>query len=191
MSMPMYNLLPQNQKKELRKMYRSRRFLAGGVLLFLFGALATVALIPSLGMSRVKLEDVLQRLSVARKVNEARLGPETRAAIEESNALLAVLAVPTPPLFAHNGFVETVLSQRTSDIRLTGIFYDGPAANAKNVFQYRLRGVAQTREALFSFVEALKTEEEFTMVDVPISNFVKDSDIDFSITIARTFPTAR
>jgi len=171
-------------------MYRIRRGIAAGALFFLIGATVAVLLVPALVISRVKLEDVSQRLSNARKVSQARLNPETRKIVEDTAELLAILTMPAPPLFAHGGFAEIVLMEKPSGISIAGIFYDGPVADIENAFRYSLRGVATTREVLFSFVETLKTNKLFSAVDLPVSNFVKDSDIEFSVTLVMNMPRA-
>lgn len=52
-------------------------------------------------------------------------------------------------------------------------------------------GVAATRQSLAVFRDALRAEPTFAAVDLPISNFAKDRDIEFSLslTIASSTPT--
>ena len=43
--------------------------------------------------------------------------------------------------------------------------------------------MAKDREVLRGFVKALEEEPYFERVEIPVSNFVKDRDIEFSLEI--------
>lgn len=49
--------------------------------------------------------------------------------------------------------------------------------------RFVLRGVATDRESLISFAKALESRVEFSAVDLPVSNFAKETNIEFSMTV--------
>lgn len=62
---------------------------------------------------------------------------------------------------------------------------------AGSVAPVRVGGLAASRQSLAAFRDALVADPAFSAVDLPISNFAKDRDIVFSLTltIASTTPT--
>lgn len=66
------------------------------------------------------------------------------------------------------------------DIKITQIFYENTAAGEKKVL---IRGSAPSRERLLLFRLALEDSLSFQKVDLPISNFVKGANIEFSINL--------
>ncbi len=74
-----------------------------------------------------------------------------------------------------------VLESRPASITISQFLfsYSGVESNAK----LDLHGVATDRTALQSFKTVLEKTGKFTNVEVPISNFVKKTNIDFTISL--------
>ena len=47
----------------------------------------------------------------------------------------------------------------------------------------KISGISSNREAILSFADNLRKTHGVTAVDVPITNFIKESNMPFSITI--------
>ncbi len=67
-----------------------------------------------------------------------------------------------------------------SDIKITKISYQADKAKGGTV---SIAGTAPSRDRLLLFKKALDDDNNFTKVDLPISNFVKGSDIQFNLTL--------
>lgn len=76
--------------------------------------------------------------------------------------------------------IDAILLKKMSDIKITNIFYDNDPVKGKII---SIQGNAPSREVLLSFRQALEDDKSFKQVDLPISNFVKGSNIKFSLSL--------
>jgi Tfp pilus assembly protein PilN len=74
--------------------------------------------------------------------------------------------------------ISELVLQKMSDIKISQIFYEDTPVNGKKI---SIRGTAPSRERLLLFRLALEDSLSFQKVDLPISNFVKGSNIEFSL----------
>ena len=77
--------------------------------------------------------------------------------------------------------VELFSSMEGSGVELTALTVI--RAEGNQVDPVKLTGNALDRQALADFRDRLLEQEEIEVVDFPISNLAKDSDISFSITV--------
>ena len=76
--------------------------------------------------------------------------------------------------------IGAILLKKRSDIKITQILYQNDGTNGKKI---TLTGIASSREVLLLFRQALEDSSSFKDVVLPISNFVKGSNIDFSLSL--------
>jgi Tfp pilus assembly protein PilN len=74
--------------------------------------------------------------------------------------------------------INEIILNKMPDMKITQISYDSATKTGKTI---TLRGIAPSRERLLQFRKALEDDSAFKKVDLPISNFVKGSNISFSI----------
>ena len=161
-------------------MYR-KRFLAVGFLT------ATVLLLASAVLAMPSLLFLKSSEIVLTAKRDAFASYETSStartlsiAVADVNARLAVFP-PTEtasPLIAD--FMNPVLLAKTPSIHLIGFSYQ--AGTKKTEANVKITGTADSRVALLSFVDRLKKVGSFGGVNVPITNFIKDSNVPFTVT---------
>ncbi|KKT01099.1 MAG: hypothetical protein UV76_C0002G0012 [Candidatus Nomurabacteria bacterium GW2011_GWA2_43_15] len=76
--------------------------------------------------------------------------------------------------------INEIIFQKMPDIKISQIFYENNVLNGKKI---NIRGLAPSRERLLLFRRALEDDITFKKVDLPISNFVKGSNIEFYLSI--------
>jgi hypothetical protein len=176
----MTNLLPTFQKKSIRALYRKRFF----ALVFLsVAALAIAAILlalPSfLFLKSSEIVLVAKRDTLA-AYETSTIARTLASAVADVNSRLAVFpsSETASPLIAD--FMNPVLLAKTKAIHLIGFSYEkGTKPNTASV---KITGTADSRVALLSFADKLKKVGSFSDVNVPIANFIKDSDVPFTIT---------
>ncbi len=175
----MFNLLPNQEKKLREREYRLRLVT---VSLLLFGALGTIAsvlLIPSFVVSSQKEKlAILENESLKKEIasrSQDNLSEILKVAGDQVKALDVGSRIPY-------GFelVSDVVSSKTFKIKLYGMDISR-SEDAKRVV--KLTGRASDREALLSFARILEKGTNFSRVDVPVSNFADESNIDFFISL--------
>lgn len=75
--------------------------------------------------------------------------------------------------------INQILLSKMSDIKITEITYD---VNTEGKL-ISIKGTAPSRDRLLAFRRALEDNTSFKKVNLPISNFIKGSNIRFSLTL--------
>jgi len=184
------NILPDTYKEEVRDMYKNHRIVAALSALACVAFIGAVALVPPYVLLKAKKESANIELSAVREGNIKRLGDDAETIIKTVNSQSAFLLTKDTPLFADGGFLERILSYNARGVFFTGIFYDGreKVKNGNDFLSYRIRGIASNRASLSSFIETLRRDPFFEKVDLPISQFVREQDVNFSITLTSIAP---
>ncbi len=77
--------------------------------------------------------------------------------------------------------IEELLLKKTPEVRITQISFEENEKGEKNI---SVRGSASSRERLLVFKRALEEDDLFKNVDLPISNLVKGSNLQFYLTLS-------
>ena len=173
----MINLLPESEQKKLAREYAARvgivlaAFLSGVLLL------GILFLIPAYLSARAAYDAAMTRLGALDQAAVAKQ-IETARRANDLDQKLTLLKVPSKLSAAT--VLEKLTAKRTLGISITNISYDRRSMGTK----LDVQGVSASREALIGFVKNLKSEQAFAEVYSPVSNLVKDRDINFTISIA-------
>ena len=153
------------------------------VLLTLSGAFVfgLAALLPSYFISTVK-NDIAQRELSAQSVEPMpTLDAETEKEIKTLDAKLSIIEKAERNKFTvSTQVIREVIAQKLSDIKITQIIFDAGGDGAPKI---TVSGIAPSRERLLLYRQALEQDVNFKNVLLPISNFVKGSNIEFSLTL--------
>ena len=79
-----------------------------------------------------------------------------------------------------NPIVDTILAQKFSGIIIDQVAYRMVATSTAVV---TVGGIADSRENLVLLSKKLQASSKFKSVDIPISNYAKEKDIEFSINL--------
>ena len=176
----MINLIPNEKKKEkIRNFY----FRFAVVSLSALGSalfIAAIAILPAFILSSVKKNSAL------------KLQAETaQSGSMESQALLEIKDLTTEldlldkskkdKYLVSKEVISAIILKKMPDIKITEIAYENNLGEGKKV---NLRGRAPSRERLLLFRRALEGDPAFSKVDLPISNFIKGSNIEFYLSLA-------
>jgi Tfp pilus assembly protein PilN len=178
----MANLLPKEERRRGEREYILR---ITSVSLFLFLVLVLfgiVLLLPSYFFSELQGRSVKERSELISRTISLReqdassiILTATKQKVEELTRAQAQVSQIT--------LIKTITGNLTPEVTISRFFYTrAESGNTVKIF-----GNATSREALTMFLEKLKQEELFTRVDLPVSSFARDADIDFSITLSGDF----
>lgn len=173
----MFNLLPKTEKEAIRRQYRLR--LAVIILWLSFGTflIASVLLIPSYLLSSQKEKSARARFEALSKAVEQESAAELDKVLLDAKTRLALLSDKPPKVYLHELLVQ-VVSQKGNNISLSGFSFADSTEGKRGI---DISGVAKDRTALLSFVKSLERTGLFEKVEVPISNFAKNTDIGFTV----------
>lgn len=176
----MINLIPSQQKKKMQRDFLMR---VSVVALFTIGftiLIGSVALLPSYFHVIVKSNLVKQKLAIQENTPVPEVESEVMAKVEDLNKKLGLIENAKANNFlVSRRVIDDIILKKIPEIKIESIYY-GSTIKGREI---RINGSAPSREKLLIFRLALENDPSFSRVDLPISNFVKGSDIKFFLTL--------
>lgn len=177
----MFNVLTKDIKNEIRSMYKMRRFLMyfiifDFILLLLLSIFFSMYLLIKTEKKNMQIEADFVMSSKNFKDSDW-----TAKTFDETNKYLIALSKENSSFYLGE-FVQDLLLKKNNGIRLSELIYVKTTASSSVI---TLHGIASRRESLLSFVKELSSDLSLK-VNLPVSNFAKEKDIDFSFDIIKT-----
>jgi hypothetical protein len=177
----MINLIPNEEKKKKVKDFYFRLMVVFLMLLGFAVTIGCVAMFPAYFFSSIKKNLFETKLETEKKETIALLNQETVDAIADIKTKLGLVEqISNNRYIVSEEVINKILLKKMSDIKITGIAYDNSPDKGKSII---LAGSAESRERLLLFKKALENDGAFKQVNLPISNFVKGTNISFSMTL--------
>jgi hypothetical protein len=180
----MLNLLPQQNKAEIQKEYTLRKIVMTLVLLFVVLVASLLLLAPSYLLSKIREREATDQLTYTKDLLEQKfesenITKEMASAISYAQALRPFKKGTSPYE------IIRIFENKPSSIKITQISYTAAmiAGDSPMPASISLEGKAENRESLTAFGKLIEGRSEFSAVNIPVSNFVKERDITFSMTV--------
>lgn len=143
--------------------------------------IAFVSIIPSFFISSVRSSEINSQLDIQKSEPLPQRGEEAIASIRDINNKVNLIEKSEKNRFLpSNNVINAILLNKRPDIKITQILYENDEIKGKKI---SIIGTAPSREVLFLFRIALEDSALFKKVDLPISNFVKGSNIQFYLNL--------
>lgn len=178
----MINLIPNEEKKKMVKLFRTRLLvvLLMAVTITLF--FGSVALLPAYFFSSIKKDIANNKLTEQRKAPLPNFDRDALVTVQDLNSKFKLLEVAQANRFVvTERIIKEIIYKKMPEIKLTQIAYSSENPKEKIV---SVRGFAPSREGLLAFRFMLENNPNFKNVDLPISNFIKGSNIQFFLTLS-------
>jgi len=177
----MANIITEKQKKEIKRDYLVRLLSVCFIISSLLGVFFLAYVIPyyiSIIQKDIRVTD--QFASVINAENIENVGESVSRIVNKTLAQLDVIELYNNGDLSPSVYLSKIIENKNSDIQLSKLSYN-KIGNSQGSFS--ISGVSDSRESLVIFIEALKTGAGFTNVEIPVSNFAKDSNVAFTLTI--------
>jgi hypothetical protein len=177
----MINLIPNKEKKEMVKGFYARLMVLFLIMAGVSFIIAFIAIIPSYFFSSLKVGLVHSKLEAQKKEPVPVPDQETLSVIKDLNSKLSLVEQIQKNKFSlFDNVINTIILKKMNSIKITDISYDISLEQAKKI---SIQGTAPSREVLLLFRKKLEDDSTFKTVDLPISNFVKGSNIQFYLSL--------
>lgn len=179
----MINLIPKKEKKDVLMEYRLRLGVVATLAVASLVISNLILLAPSYFLAASKYNSISAQLAAIESKQGAVVQvKDANAYIKSINKKIDIfmqkgVAVPASP----PQVILSILNIKGAEIKIQGFTYDGGVGQGRLV----ITGNAANRDSLAGFVEKLKSDPAFAKVDLPISSYVKSTNIDFSIVVER------
>ena len=175
----MINLIPAEEKKEIRKDFYFRFLTVFFVTLSFLVVILLIATLPAYFVSLEKKVSTEERLDKQKNEVMPEMDQQAVISIKDLDTKLSLLAEARKNQYIFSQkVINEIVSQRVPGIKITRFGYENDPVDGREV---SITGLAQNREQLLLFRQALESDGFFKKVDLPISNFVKGSDIEFNL----------
>lgn len=177
----MINLIPNEEKKKMVRGFYYRLIVVF-LMAMTFGLFASIiAMTPSFFLSSVKKNLAADKLAMQKAEPVPLPDQVTLAAIDELNQKIDTIERARKNKFSvSERVVREIVLKKMPDIKIFQITYANDPTDGKEI---TIRGTAPNRERLLAFRRVLEDDPLFKKVDLPISNFVKGSNIQFSLSL--------
>lgn len=143
--------------------------------------LAAVSMLPSFFFASVKLNLMNTKLNAQKQDPISEPDQEIQKIAAILNSKITKIEKNTKNNFlVSNQVINSIVLSKMADIKISQITYDGVNVSGK---QIKINGSASSRDRLIFFRKALEENTAFSKIDLPISNFVKGSNIQFYLTL--------
>ncbi len=176
----MINLLPFEERKNIEHDHKVRF-----VIVAIFFAIALVIvgiifLVPSYAAVLAKMRVANDNLEGI-KTTEGFKNDETLSdIIKDINSRVDKIALPEKDVSFVDNIILPLTSIKPKNLSLNEIFI---ARDREGKIQIQIGGISPDRETLLAFVSNLQADSTFKEVVFPISDYVQEKDIDFSINL--------
>jgi len=174
------NVLPQEEKKTLKKEYWMRFSSVVLSLVTVSTVVAILLIFPLYFFSKSKVEFAENRLEVFNIENPEIATDSIDTKINDINSKLVLLDSKKSNYVASEELTTNILEVLPKGIVLSNISYNESSSNIKNI---EIRGVSSDRATLRNLKSNLDAIKKFTTVTLPISDFLEPSNINFNISI--------
>ncbi len=169
------NFLPEEDKGKIKKEYLRRLFVVVGLF-----SLSTIFIgIILLLSSSVFLNDRKNNLERQLVISEERLSrgkiDDIIFLAEDLNKKISLLDSGQKNIREKSSIIRLILGEKTGSIKINDFLFDKD--------KILIQGTSDTRQGLLSFIDSLKKKEDFKKVESPVSNLIKERDIEFRLTI--------
>lgn len=177
----MINLIPKEEKKRMVRSFYYKLAILFFVVAGSIGLIAFIVLLPSYFISLTR-ENILDAKLELQKIEPVPLpDQQTLKVIEDLDNKINLIERAQSAKFAvSEKVINTVVLNKVSGIKIADIIYENDPAKGKKI---AVGGNAPSREILLLFRRALEDDIAFQQVDLPISNFVKGSNIKFYLNL--------
>lgn len=136
---------------------------------------------PSYLLSFSKIASIESRLETKQNEVMPEIDQKAMADIKNLNNKLSLIkqAMDKKYVFSEKIILETI-AQKTPGVKIRRIFYQNDPYLGRTI---TVSGVASSREELLQFRKAFENSSTFKNVNLPISDFVKGSDINFNLNL--------
>jgi hypothetical protein len=178
----MFKLIGDESKKKVRKEYVLRRGIVMVAALAALVVMAIVALFPAYIISDSQYSEILARSEIIRLSEKQNERADLLTWLKDTNTKLSYLS-PELDTDRPIELFKVFLTEENEGIQITSLSWKREKEKDKEKLTFIVSGVASDRQKLIRFESAINTSGKFAKVSLPVSQFAKEKDIDFQMTV--------
>ena len=178
----MFNLLPSESKIAIRKEFKLRLAVLSTLALLITLLIAIILLIPSYLFSKAIEKEVLANKGIVEHSLRVQENETLKVDLAQARETLGVLSPSNAP--STSFVLDKITALKGKGISITKLEFTALADRTKQV---QISGLASQRDTLLSFKKKLSESKLFSEINLPVSNFADQEDIEFSMNLRGNF----
>ncbi|MCX6747769.1 MAG: hypothetical protein NTW98_02380 [Candidatus Nomurabacteria bacterium] len=176
----MINLIPNQEKKKMVQHFRARLLIVFLMMVAVTFFIGSISLLPAYFFSSIKKDIANNKLEEQRMAPLPKFDQDALVTVQDLNSKFKLLeAANTNRFVVTERIINEIILKKMPEIKITQIAYSGDNPVDRIV---SVRGFAPSRESLLAFRFMLENNTNFKNIDLPISNFIKGTNIQFFLT---------
>jgi hypothetical protein len=173
----MTNFLPEKLKKEVKREYLFRLLSFSSLSLLVVIMVAICFLMPSSFLSKTKINFIDKQIS-DENATLLKSDPSLVSETKKTNEITGVLSSGINNEDQINSILKKIINAKNDDVKISIFSFSIDPSGAR---KFSVQGTSNTRDSLISFTKDLKSLGIFANVDLPVSDLIKNSNVDFTI----------
>ena len=174
------SLLTSNYEKEFRREKIIRVWISFIIILIFIIATGLIFMSPSYFALMLSKDDILRRLQAEEKVFEKKEFKNLEEKIAALNGKIFTFEKNEKKRHNFAPLLNKISLNAVSGVRLTSITLN---KNEQGLFAFSVVGEADARDNLLKYIDRLKAVKEFSSVNSPVANLLKENQASFSLDI--------
>jgi hypothetical protein len=181
----MINLIPNEEKKKMVRGFQFRFITLSLAMAGLSTIIATITILPSYFISTQKNYLIDKRMSEDDSSVEDLSSKSILNTVTQLNTEMSLVEKNMMGKFVvSEKIINGILLKKPLAVKVTDISYESSLSGGLvSMRKASVYGIASNREVLIDFRRKLEDSGLFSRVDLPISNFVKGSNIKFFLSV--------
>jgi hypothetical protein len=174
-----HTLLPESERKLIHGEYHVRVFIVSCFVLFVIGVIGVTSLFPAFTFAY--LSEKSGNLLVVSSDAEGKMANSMKAELKDDATLLSFIKsnISKP---SYLGMISDIVSIRGTSMIYSMSFDTVSTSSAVIVMQ----GLSPTRNDLLAFKSRLESMKKGNIVELPISQLTKSTDLNFSLKLTES-----
>lgn len=177
----MINLTPNQEKKKLIKDFYMRLIIVFFFSLGIAILFSTLALVPAYILARQNINIEKKNMANIKQIQNSKIDEKTLSNIGKLNSRLTIIEKSKNKDFTiSEKIVNDIILKKNSNIKIDKFNFEENIESGKTL---KIEGLANTREKLLAYRKSFENDPRFSKVDLPITSFIKSTDIKFNLTL--------
>lgn len=169
------NFLPEENKIAIKKEYLRRLFMVAGFFIFSSILISIILLLSTFLLLKGQKGNLERQLSLSQQRLAQSEAKDTANVVQELNKKISILENGQKNIREKSAIIKNIISRKTEKIAINEFIFDKDRIS--------IQGFSDKRINMLDFINSLKQEKSFKKVESPISNLLKEKDIEFNISI--------
>jgi len=174
------NILPQKQKKLINFKYKLRLTVIVLNLLALVAVIATLLLVPSYFLSKLKVDLAENKLESMNSSADGKVESKTINAIKDINSKLLILTKDQQSSLMNSDILDEILSKKVKGVSYTEIILN---RNNDNGFDLEVHGTFANKTILENYRSSLDDDLNFSSINILILEVPNSTELNFTATM--------